>query len=563
MASNEFDRPSGGIAQRDSNPHGIGAVLEPSLYRALLEAVHHQMAAGLIVAEAPSGRFVYWNQAAEQLAGHPLSPSESVADYLNLPAHHLDGRPYQLDEYPMARAIRGETVRNEQILYPREDGFAQLSVSALPVPGPDGKPLYGVCTFTDVTEHASRADELQRQREQLQHLERAATLMAGAATVADVVKVAIHESMTALAASSAAINLYDESDRMLKIAGASDDPAGRASLSWGPIPLDAELLVSRAARMRAPQFITTDSDFERTSRQAASTLKSLGVGRAAFCPMYAGDRLVGTIGFSFHEPGAFSAEQVRFMEQLAAQCALAVERARLYEQTERASKAKSDFLAVMSHELRSPLNAVEGHAALLEDGIYGPVNEAQVGAIRRLRRSAKLLLALITDMLDFARIEAGKVTYHIRRHPLQQLLADVDELVRPQLGERRLSWHVGSVPPQATVLADEDRARQVLLNLVTNALKFTSDGGRVELNADVRDGVARICVKDNGIGIPSGRLTSIFDPFVQLDASQKGQRQGIGLGLAISRDLARGMGGELTVESVEGQGSTFTLTLPT
>src|SRR5688572_1395117 len=419
---------------------------------------------------------------------------------------------------------------------------------------------FGTCT--DIHEQMLQAEHTRR-------LESAATQMLAAATVEEVVRAAIHESKDAIGASSCAINLYDEATRTLRVAGVSDDPAGRASLTWGPIPVDARLLVSTAARTRQTQFLVTDADFSRTSEQAASALRALGIGSAAFCPMYVGDRLIGTIGFSFASPSAFSEEQVRFMEQLAAQCAHAIDRARLFEQArdaraeaERANRAKSEFLAVMSHELRSPLNAIDGHASLLEDGIHGPVNDQQVSAIHRIRRSSRILLGLISDLLDFARIEAGKVHYDLRTVSVHQLLRDVQDLVVPQLGERRLAFEVAAVAPEISVTADPDKARQILLNLVTNAMKFTSDGGRIAVTAAGGDASVSIQVSDTGIGIPEDKLPQVFDPFMQVDKSHRRQAQGVGLGLAISRDLARGMGGELSVTSELGKGSTFTLTLP-
>ena len=475
---------------------------------------------------------------------HPEDRERTAAAWRNAVE---TGGPYEV-EYRLCEASSGEhrwvLARGQPL---RDDSGAIVR-------------WFGTCTDID--------DQV-REAERMRRLERAATRMLAVSTVEDVVRVAISESRDALNAGGVAINLYDEATRTLTIAGASDDPAGRASLKWGPIPLDAEFLVSRAARTRESQYITASEDFSRTSAQAASALQALGVGSAAFCPLAVGDRLVGTVGFVFPQPGPFRREQIRFMEELAAQCAHAVDRARLFEQArdaraeaERASRAKSAYLAVMSHELRSPLSAIDGHAALIEDGIHGPVTDAQLEAIRRLRRSSSVLLRLINDLLDFGRIEAGKVHYDIRRVSLGDLLSELDGLVQPQLRGRGPSWSVHPVASDIAITADPDKTRQILLNLVTNAIKFSNDSGRIDVAAQRDGAIVRISVSDTGIGIAADKLDGIFDPFVQVDRSHRRQQEGVGLGLAISRNLARGMGGDLNVASELGTGSTFTLTLP-
>ena len=418
---------------------------------------------------------------------------------------------------------------------------------------------FGTCTDID--------DQV-RSAERQSDLERALSRMLAATTVDEVMRIAIAEAVETLDANGVAINLYHEKDHTLRVASADDGPAGRMTHEWGPIPVDSELLAARAARTRETQFIIANEDFAKTSEKAAQVLKGLGVGSAAFCPMVAGDRLIGVTGFTFSRRGPFRSEQLRYMERLSSKTGQAIDRARLFEQArdaraeaERASRAKSAFLAVMSHELRSPLNAIDGHAALLEEGIHGAVNEAQVGALRRLRRASRLLLTLITDLLDFSRIEAGKVRYDVRDVGLRALVADVDEVVQPLMGERGLIYMTGDIP-DVSIHADPDKTRQILINLITNAIKFSNMGGRIELIAERDHGIVKLRVTDDGIGIPMDRQQSIFDPFEQVDQTHRRQQQGVGLGLAISRDLARGMSGELTVESTLGKGSTFTLALP-
>jgi signal transduction histidine kinase len=248
-------------------------------------------------------------------------------------------------------------------------------------------------------------------------------------------------------------------------------------------------------------------------------------------------------------------------------------------EAEGANRAKSEFLSTMSHELRTPLNAIAGYAELMAMGVRGPVSAAQEDDLARIRRATQHLTSLITDILNFARLEAGQVEFRSEAVALGPLVADLEALVAPQLAARGLSYahdgcvgvgpgSDGAVPP--LVWADPEKLRQVLLNLLTNALKFTDAGGRVAIacRVDAADGgagepVVRIAVADTGRGIPADQLTRIFEPFVQVERHRTHEsQQGVGLGLSISRDLARRMGGDLTVASTPGVGSTFTLTLP-
>jgi PAS domain S-box-containing protein len=229
---------------------------------------------------------------------------------------------------------------------------------------------------------------------------------------------------------------------------------------------------------------------------------------------------------------------------------------------EAANLAKATFLATMSHELRTPLNAITGYADLLALGIRGPVNAAQLDDITRIKKSSQHLLSLINDILNFARLEAGRVEFHVSDVPVRELLADVDALVTPQMAGKELRYGTEACSEQLAVRGDREKIQQVLLNLMTNAIKFTDEGG-ITIACESDGTTVRIRVRDTGRGIAPEKLGSIFQPFVQIDRQLTSEsQQGVGLGLAISRDLARGMGGDLTVESTLGRGSTFTLVLP-
>ena len=235
---------------------------------------------------------------------------------------------------------------------------------------------------------------------------------------------------------------------------------------------------------------------------------------------------------------------------------------RLTIEATEANRAKSNFLAAMSHELRTPLNAIGGYAQLIEMGVRGPVTEEQRIDLLKIQRSKNHLDALVGDVLNFAKLGAGRIEYQLRNIVVRDLLSQVVEMVAPQVTEKGL--HLTPIPDTGalTIAADIDKVRQILLNLLANALKFTPAGGSISMTVTLLDHEVAISVSDTGIGIPPEMQEQIFEPFVQAKRALNVTDQGVGLGLAISRQLARAMHGDLKVRSAREQGSTFVLTLP-
>ena len=231
-------------------------------------------------------------------------------------------------------------------------------------------------------------------------------------------------------------------------------------------------------------------------------------------------------------------------------------------EAEAANRAKGEFLAVMSHELRTPLNAIGGYAELIEMGIRGAVTDLQREDLRRIQASQRHLLRLINDVLSYAKLESGEEHYSIEAVSMHDAVSAAETLVAPQVRSKDLVLTLGDIAPGLTVLADAEKLRQIIVNLLSNAVKFTGRGGRIDVACVVVGTRVMVRVSDTGIGIPAEKLEMIFAPFMQVQGDLKRAYEGTGLGLAIGRDLARGMAGDITVESVPGTGSVFTLELP-
>jgi PAS domain S-box-containing protein len=234
---------------------------------------------------------------------------------------------------------------------------------------------------------------------------------------------------------------------------------------------------------------------------------------------------------------------------------------RAQQESEGANRVKSEFLATMSHELRTPLNAISGYADLMEAGVYGELPMQYKDYLDRIKKSQVHLLELISGLLDYSKLEAGKLNLESEPVSVADLFTRLEPLVLPQAVAKKQQLRLAPPPDGLRVHADADRAVQILLNLVANAIKFTPGDGSITVETGVKSEYVVIRVKDTGPGVAAGDRERIFEPFVQIDKSLTRENQGSGLGLAISRELARAMGGDISLESAPSRGAIFALKL--
>jgi PAS domain S-box-containing protein len=295
-------------------------------------------------------------------------------------------------------------------------------------------------------------------------------------------------------------------------------------------------------------------------------VRSLGFSSVLTVPIPFGGRTIGAMSLVMRGKRRVNEGDVMLAEELGRRAGIAVEHARLYRDAlearaaaEEANAAKVEFLARMSHELRTPLNAIGGFADLLAMGLRGTLTAQQAEDVRRIQRNQLHLQSLISDILNYAKLEAGRLQFDIKAVPARPAIRAIEQVYSSQFATRDLKWVCDFDPPDLWVQVDSDKLQQILMNLVGNAIKFTPNGGRVSVRGRIRGDLVEISVSDTGIGIPAEKLEVIFDPFVQV--VRPGEVAiGTGLGLAIGRDLARGMGGDLRAERCDS-GATFVLTL--
>jgi signal transduction histidine kinase len=279
-------------------------------------------------------------------------------------------------------------------------------------------------------------------------------------------------------------------------------------------------------------------------------------------PVSAGKRRIKALGIEIRESSPPDAA-LELQRQVAEQMLLGALRERgLADDAETADRAKTAFLRAMSHELRTPLNAIGGYIDILDMGLRGPVTADQHADFARVKTNQQHLSAIITQLLNFARVGSGSVSYAVSDINACDALRHAGELIEPLIAQNGLVFDGITGDSIIVARADPEKVTQILVNLLSNAIKFTPAGGHISAECAAVDDTVTLSISDTGLGIAAEKLETIFEPFVQLKEGHADREGGIGLGLSISRDLARAMKGDLTAESTEGKGTRFTLSLP-
>jgi signal transduction histidine kinase len=366
-----------------------------------------------------------------------------------------------------------------------------------------------------------------------------------------------------------AVNLLlPEGDRLCRVARASRGDTGGEG---GPadFPLDARS-VSGACVLQGRVMAIAEADAVATDYPLTPELaRAIGWRSGLFVPLLSEGRGVGCIGILRAEAGGFDAKEIALAQTFADQAVIAIQNARLFReiqdkgrQLEIANQHKSEFLANMSHELRTPLNAIIGFSEVLIERMFGDLNEKQDDYLKDIHSSGKHLLSLINDILDLSKIEAGRMELDVESFDVPAALDNAMTLVRERAQRHGIALSLQVAADVGTVRADERKFKQILLNLLTNAVKFTPDGGKVDVHAALVAGVLQVAVADTGIGIAPEDQAAVFEEFRQVGRHYTNKQEGTGLGLTLTKRFVELHGGSLTLQSEPGKGSTFTFTLP-
>jgi signal transduction histidine kinase/PAS domain-containing protein len=527
--------------------------------RSVLESVVKQMPAGVLVADVPSGRVILSNARAEGLWGRTLPPANQVSDYAMWGGLDRAGRPLAPEDWPLARAVlRGETVRGEEIALERRDGTRiTIGMSAAPILDSQGRRLAAVATVEDVT--ASRAQEARQAfiEEATRALTSSLEVQATLSTLGSLV--------LSRYADWCVIHQCREPDRIERVHALHADPA-RADrmgpLAGGFLAMDSDHPAASAVREGA--MVTADGAVQAMAMMApdesVALPPELTPTAAMTLPLRARGRVLGAVSVA-RTRGGYDATDRALLTELADRAAMAMDNALLYEQARLADRQKASFLAVMSHEFRTPLSAILGYADILTAEVHGDLNPRQRTHVDRVKASVRHLSHLVDEILSYASMESGQERVRLEPVDVVGIARDVAEIMEPIAEAAGLELWLRLADGPVEQVTDASKLRQILINLLSNAIKYTGSG-HVELALEPLESIIRYRVLDTGPGIAEAHIDDIFEPFWQMEAYTGRRVTGTGLGLAVARRLARVLGGDIQVETEVGAGSEFIVDLP-
>ena len=414
----------------------------------------------------------------------------------------------------------------------------------------------------------ARTAELTGSVEKLTALSEVSRAVSSTLDVETVLNTIVSRANQLAGADACGIYEYDENVQMFHVRATHNfDAAFVARLRAMPLH-KGEGAIGRATEAHEPIQIADIAVPGAYESRVRDLLIGAGYRALLSVPLLREEQIIGSLSLTRKAPGEYSPEVIEVLKTFATQSALAIQNARLFReiadksaQLEAASRHKSEFLANMSHELRTPLNAIIGFSEVLVDRMFGELNEKQDEYLKDIFASGQHLLSLINDILDLSKIEAGRMELETTDFDLPSAIDNALILVRERATRRGITLGRTIDEQLGMLRGDERKVKQVLLNLLSNALKFTPEGGRIDVSAHLQDGMAEIAVTDTGVGIAPEDQEAVFEEFRQVGTADK-KVEGTGLGLALSRKFIELHGGRIWVKSQVGHGSTFTFTLP-
>ena len=515
-----------------------------------------------IVSKDLEGTITSWNPAAERMFGYTSAEAVGRSIRMIIPPDRQDEEAMVL-----ARIKRGESIEHYETIRCRKDGsFLPISLTVSPLRNTDGTIVGASKIARDISERKRAEEQAERERNRTLFLARMTEALS---------KSPDHEQMLDAVAAMAvptladwcAVDIVQEDGEIARMAVAHVDP-GRVDLARKRYEDPAApYSVTQVIRTGTPAMISEITDdmvvaSARGDQERIRLLRSLGLESYICVPLQAGGRTVGALTLAMAESNRhYTDDMLRFAEDVASRVALAVENTRSYQELQRANRLKDEFLATLSHELRTPLNAIVGYARMLRGGMIAGDKVAR--AVETIERNSSALTQMVDDLLDVARIVSGKMRLNVQPVELPLILHDAVQTVTPAAEAKRVRIHTVVDPQVSSIAGDPDRLRQVVWNLLSNAVKFTPKDGQIQMRLERINSSVEVTVSDTGMGISADFLPHIFERFRQAEGGAARRQVGLGLGLAIARNIVEMHGGTINASSDgPGTGSTFRVRLP-